>query len=116
MTKDTRFDVSRTRRALLKGAAVGGLLLAGSGVHAATGNGKTLRFGVIGPARAPAAPTGYALDRGYLQRELAPLGFNDVRFDMFANGPKPSSRERSMSASTATLPPWWRARRGSKGS
>ncbi|MFJ2991177.1 ABC transporter substrate-binding protein [Pandoraea sp. NPDC087047] len=87
MTKDTRFDVSRTRRALLKGAAASGLLLAGSGVRAATGNGKTLRFGVIGPARAPAAPTGYALERGYLLRELAPLGFKDVRFDMFSNGP-----------------------------
>ncbi|MCI3208109.1 MULTISPECIES: ABC transporter substrate-binding protein [Pandoraea] len=87
MTKNTRLDISRTRRALLKGVAAGGLLLAGSGVRAATGNGKTLRFGVIGPARAPAAPTGYALDRGYLLRELAPLGFTNVRFDMFSNGP-----------------------------
>ncbi|ALS64269.1 ABC transporter substrate-binding protein [Pandoraea apista] len=87
MTKDPRYEVSSTRRALLKGVAAGGLLLAGSGVHAASGNGKTLRFGVIGPARAPAAPTGYALARGYLQRELAPLGFRDVRFDMFLNGP-----------------------------
>ncbi|AKC72458.2 ABC transporter substrate-binding protein [Pandoraea oxalativorans] len=87
MTKDTRLNVSRTRRTLLKSAAAGGLLLAGNGVRAASGNGKTLRFGVIGPARAPAAPTGYALDRGYLLRELAPLGFNNVRFDMFSNGP-----------------------------
>ncbi|VVE62237.1 aliphatic sulfonate ABC transporter substrate-binding protein [Pandoraea captiosa] len=88
MTKDTHKGVSRTRRTLLKGAAAG-LMMAGSGARAASanGSGKTLRFGVIGPARAPAAPTGYALDRGYLLRELAPLGFDNVRFDMFSNGP-----------------------------
>lgn len=90
MTKDTRFDpyaVSPTRRTLLKGAAASGLLLAAGGVRAATSANTTLRFGVIGPARAPAAPTGYALERGYLLRELAPLGIKDVRFDMFSNGP-----------------------------
>ncbi|VVE37733.1 Putative aliphatic sulfonates-binding protein [Pandoraea iniqua] len=79
--------VSSTRRALLRGVVAGGLLLAGGAARAATNNGKTLRFGVIGPARAPAAPTGYALSRGYLLRELAPLGFTEVRFDMFQNGP-----------------------------
>lgn len=81
-----RIHVSQTRRTLLGSALAGGLLLA-SGARAATNDRKTLRFGVIGPARAPAAPTGYALARGHLLRELAPFGFTDIRYDIFLNGP-----------------------------
>ncbi|MFL9919052.1 ABC transporter substrate-binding protein [Paraburkholderia fungorum] len=78
---------SRTRRALLKGAAIGGVMLASAAARAAANDGGVLRLGVIGPTRAPVAPTGYAIARGYLQRELAPLGFTSVAVHVFANGP-----------------------------
>lgn len=83
----TRFGV---RRALLGSAAAGVAMLASGAAGAATvasGEGRTLRLGVIGPTRSPVAPTGYALKLGYLKRELAPLGFNDISTHVFLNGP-----------------------------
>jgi len=47
----------------------------------------SLRLGYIGPARKPTAATGWALQQGYLQRELAPLGFSEVTTHVFPNGP-----------------------------
>jgi sulfonate transport system substrate-binding protein len=88
MKNDNNTIASTTRRILLKGAAAaGGVLLANVPVRAATSGGDVLRLGVIGPTRAPTGPSGYALAQGYLQRELAPLGFRNVSVHVFQNGP-----------------------------
>jgi NitT/TauT family transport system substrate-binding protein/sulfonate transport system substrate-binding protein len=46
-----------------------------------------LRLGYIGPGKKPAAATGWALHKGHLLRELAPLGIKDVVTRNFPNGP-----------------------------
>lgn len=87
-----RLDASRPssqRRHLLGTAfaAAASLALPGlSGAQtAATGN--ALRLGFIGPGKKPSSATGWALQQGHLQRELAPLGFTDVVTRVFPNGP-----------------------------
>src|SRR5689334_19591747 len=48
---------------------------------------RPLRLGFIGPGKKPASATGWAMQQGQLQRELAPLGFSEVATRVFPNGP-----------------------------
>jgi sulfonate transport system substrate-binding protein len=79
--------VSPARRTWLKGFAAGGAMLSMGDSWSAAKVDNALRLGVIGPTRAPVFATGYAMARGYLQRELEPLGFSGVSFNTFVNGP-----------------------------
>ena len=51
------------------------------------GAAKPFRLGYIGPGKKPAYATGWALQQGLLQKELAPLGFGEVVTRVFPNGP-----------------------------
>lgn len=76
----------RTRRRRLLQAA--GLVALGWPLpRAEAQSGTVLRWGFIGPGRAPALPGGWALQQGHLARELAPLGIGSVRTHAFPNGP-----------------------------
>lgn len=77
------------RRRLLTGglAAASSLALPAFAQAPAAAGGSTLRLGFIGPGKAPAIATGWAVAQGYLQRELAPLGYTNVTTHVFPNGP-----------------------------
>lgn len=88
---DLKFPLTRlkTPRRRLLGAALAAaasLALPSLG-RAQTASSQTLRLGFIGPGKKPASATGWALQQGQLQRELAPLGFGEVVTRVFPNGP-----------------------------
>jgi NitT/TauT family transport system substrate-binding protein/sulfonate transport system substrate-binding protein len=87
--RDSRTEPSLSRRRLLGAAAAAGAALAMPMLSRAQGlAGKgTLRLGFIGPAKQPALATGWALRQGILQKELAPLGYDNVSTHVFPNGP-----------------------------
>jgi sulfonate transport system substrate-binding protein len=76
-----------SRRRLLSGAVALAIASTLPFPSIAQSSGKTLRLGYIGPGKKPANATGWALRQGYLQRALAPLGFNEVTTRNFPNGP-----------------------------
>ncbi|WP_293404867.1 ABC transporter substrate-binding protein [Polaromonas sp.] len=79
-----------TRRRLLGSAAAAAATLALPGILLAqtpAPAGNVLRLGFIGPGKKPSSATGWALQQGNLQRELAPLGFTGVVTRVFPNGP-----------------------------
>ncbi len=76
---------SPARRRLLRGALAAAI--AAPSLSSAQGADKVLRLGYIGPGKKPAAATGWALQQGLLQRELAPLGLREVATRNFPNGP-----------------------------
>lgn len=80
-------DLTLSRRACLALLGASGLGLAQAQQQPA--GGSVLRLGFIGPTKKqrPASATGYALAQGYLQRELAPLGYSDITTHEFPNGP-----------------------------
>ena len=77
----------QSRRRLLRGALATAAASALPSFSFAQGAGPVLRLGYIGPGKKPAAATGWALRQGFLQRELAPLGFKEVSTRNFPNGP-----------------------------
>lgn len=68
-------------------AAAATLALPGIGRAQTAVAGNVLRLGFIGPGKKPSSATGWALQQGQLQRELAPLGFTGVVTRVFPNGP-----------------------------
>lgn len=76
-----------TRRRLLRGAVAAAAASALPTFSMAQGSSQVLRLGYIGPGKKPAAATGWALQRGHLLQELAPLGFKEVATRNFPNGP-----------------------------
>lgn len=82
----TRLKAPRRRLLGAALAAAASLALPGLG-RAQTASPQTLRLGFIGPGKKPASATGWALQQGQLQRELAPLGFGEVVTRVFPNGP-----------------------------
>ncbi|SEB23473.1 ABC transporter substrate-binding protein [Variovorax sp. YR216] len=76
---------SPARRRLLQGALASAFI--GAPLARAQGTDKVLRLGFIGPGKKPAAATGWALQQGQLQRELAALGFREIATRNFPNGP-----------------------------
>lgn len=79
---------SSRRRVLTTGlAAASSMLLPTLATAQTTTPGKTLRLGFIGPGKQPASASGWALTQGYLQKELAPLGYSAISTHVFANGP-----------------------------
>lgn len=85
MTTSTHFQTNRRR--FLQGSLIasGSLLL--PGISFAQAGGNTLRIGYIGPSKKLVNASGWALDKGYLQQEIKPLGYNSVSTHTFANGP-----------------------------
>ncbi|MES2398717.1 MAG: ABC transporter substrate-binding protein [Pseudomonadota bacterium] len=79
----------KQRRRLLGSALAGVATLALPGITRAqtAPAGNVLRLGFIGPGKKPSSATGWALQQGQLQRELAPLGFTGVVTRVFPNGP-----------------------------
>ncbi len=87
--KTRPFPEAPTRRRLLGSALAGAATLALPGISRAQNppTGNVLRLGFIGPGKKPSSATGWALQQGNLQRELAPLGFTGVVTRVFPNGP-----------------------------
>jgi sulfonate transport system substrate-binding protein len=89
-TKTSFTALQRTpRRRLLGVALAAAASLASPGLSRAqtATSSRPLRLGFIGPGKKPASATGWALQQGQLQRELAPLGFSEVVTRVFPNGP-----------------------------
>lgn len=76
-----------TRRRVLANALLTSATLALPFITRAQTNTPVLRLGFIGPGKRPAAATGWAIQQGYLQRELSPLGYSGVSTHVFPNGP-----------------------------
>lgn len=57
------------------------------GIALAQGKDQTLRIGYIGPSPQLVNPSGWALAKGHLRKELLPLGYSDISTHAFANGP-----------------------------
>lgn len=77
------------RRRVLGGMLGGGLAAALAlpvGARAQAVGGRVLRLGFIGAGK-PVGPSGWAHEQGLLLRELAPLGYADIRTHAFPNGP-----------------------------
>ena len=95
--KPTVLSFSAGRRRVLNG--LGGLALAAGLGEALTLSGRAqaqdvpkknlpnLRVGYIGSSSKLVSASGWALQQGYLQRELTPLGINGVTTYAFPNGP-----------------------------
>ena len=83
------YSISSSRRRVLATglAAASSVLLPTLATAQTTPPGSTLRLGFIGPGKKPASATGWALSQGYLQKELAPLGYSAVSTHVFPNGP-----------------------------
>lgn len=82
----TMTQPSRRRLLLTAAGAAVASSLPGFSI-AQTADSSVLRLGYIGPGKKPAAATGWALHKGQLLRELAPLGIKEVVTRNFPNGP-----------------------------
>lgn len=88
MTTFKTGNPSHGRRRLLGAALAAAATVALPGItRAQPASGNVLRLGFIGPGKKPSSATGWALQQGQLQRELAPLGFTGVVTRVFPNGP-----------------------------
>jgi NitT/TauT family transport system substrate-binding protein/sulfonate transport system substrate-binding protein len=90
----TSLRLARTRLVrLLAPAGLALSLLLPAAAHAqgaaqtAPADPAVLRLGYIGTGKVPTAPSGWALQQGYLQRELKALGIGSVKTFGFPNGP-----------------------------
>jgi len=88
MTDLKNTSPTAARRRLLGAALAATASLALPGLaRSQAASARALRLGFIGPGKKPASATGWALQQGQLQRELAPLGFGEVVTRVFPNGP-----------------------------
>ncbi|SDN64760.1 ABC transporter substrate-binding protein [Polaromonas sp. JS666] len=88
MTDLKNTSPTAARRRLLGAALAATASLALPGLaRSQAASARALRLGFIGPGKKLASATGWALQQGQLQRELAPLGFGEVVTRVFPNGP-----------------------------
>jgi hypothetical protein len=78
---------SEQRRRVLNAAIAGGVAMMPTVSWAQAERRKELRVGYIGSFSKLISASGWALQQGYLARELAPLGVVGVSTHSFPNGP-----------------------------